>query len=560
MKRMVYICKPLLPLLLRCFNIAIALLFLAACAQVVAPNGGPADSTPPRLLSSEPAFQALNMHEKKMKIRFSEYITTRDADKQLIVSPPMRNAPVLKPRGKTLLVEWDDTLKANTTYVFQFGKSVVDITEGNAAENLRMVFSTGEQIDTGMMRGRVVMAKSGEPAKEFTVMLYDSVQSLRDSFAAKQMPAYFARTAADGNFTIGNVRPGTYSLLALKDGNSNYLYDDVNEGIAFCDTQVRVGAEPVETLLRAFQALPSKQYLKSHDFSDRRMFRFLLNKPAEQFALRSYACPDINFMGFTEFVSGSDSATVWFSDSLRCDSIHLIPVADGKELDTLHASLRNLMLKAKGRTGKYVPLKRNSCTTNISSTGAVHPAEGLVLRFAPPVSAYHSGKAWLLLGKDSLPALFTRADSAGHAWRLSAKLLTDTQYRLTVLPGAFVLKNGYASDSIQMKFSSLNPDKTGKLTLQVTHPSAFPLLVYVKDNSGKILRSQTLSSSSETLVFDLLIPGKYAAEAIEDRNANGRWDTGDYHKRMQPEHVWKYSGELEIRASWELEKAWEILR
>jgi len=56
----------------------------------------------------------------------------------------------------------------------------------------------------------------------------------------------------------------------------------------------------------------------------------------------------------------------------------------------------------------------------------------------------------------------------------------------------------------------------------------------------------------------LLLPGKYKLEAIEDKNANGRWDTGDFFKSLQPETVWKFGEEIEVRASWEIEKRWEI--
>jgi len=47
-------------------------------------------------------------------------------------------------------------------------------------------------------------------------------------------------------------------------------------------------------------------------------------------------------------------------------------------------------------------------------------------------------------------------------------------------------------------------------------------------------------------------------KVIFDRNGNGRWDTGDYLKKQQPERVMYFPKTIEIRANWDQEEQWEL--
>ncbi len=50
--------------------------------------------------------------------------------------------------NKYILIQWEDTLKANTTYNFNFGNSIADNNEGNVLPYYNFVFSTGSTIDS----------------------------------------------------------------------------------------------------------------------------------------------------------------------------------------------------------------------------------------------------------------------------------------------------------------------------------------------------------------------------------------------------------------------------
>ena len=45
---------------------------------------------------------------------------------------------------------------------------------------------------------------------------------------------------------------------------------------------------------------------------------------------------------------------------------------------------------------------------------------------------------------------------------------------------------------------------------------------------------------------------------IYDRNGNGRWDTGDYDKGLQPEEVYYFPQAIDVRTNWDIEQTWRV--
>jgi hypothetical protein len=43
-----------------------------------------------------------------------------------------------------------------------------------------------------------------------------------------------------------------------------------------------------------------------------------------------------------------------------------------------------------------------------------------------------------------------------------------------------------------------------------------------------------------------------------DENNNGEWDTGDYSDKLQPEKVYYYPYDMELRAFWDVEEVWNV--
>ena len=207
--------------------------FVASCARMGSPDGGWYDDTPPRVVSSSPANQGVNVKAKKVTINFSEYIKLDDPQNKVVISPPQLEMPEIKAAGDRIIVELKDSLKANTTYTVDFGDAISDNNEGNPLGNYTFSFSTGDHIDTLEVSGYCLNAKDLEPIKGLMVGLYSNFE---DSLFHKEPMMRVSRTNGSGHFTIKGVAPGAYRCFALQDNDGDLVFGQKSEIIAFNTT------------------------------------------------------------------------------------------------------------------------------------------------------------------------------------------------------------------------------------------------------------------------------------------------------------------------------------
>jgi hypothetical protein len=210
---------------------------------------------------------------------FDEFIQLKDLNNQLIISPPLENAPDIKVKNKTLTIDFDkeEILKPNTTYSISFGNALQDIHENNPIDNFKYIFSTGSFIDSLVVKGKIENAFDHKTDKGILVMLYTDFS---DSVIYKKKPDYFAKTKEDGTFQINNIRTGKYKLLVLKDANANYKYDSESESVGFIDALIDV-AEKKNILIDVFQEPSKKLFLKKNNYNSYGKISFIFNKPAD---------------------------------------------------------------------------------------------------------------------------------------------------------------------------------------------------------------------------------------------------------------------------------------
>jgi len=238
---------------IQCFLI-VALIY-TGCAQQGSPLGGPKDEDPPVVVETEPANYSTRFTSDKISISFDEYVVLDNVNQELVVSPPMEEKPEIKLRKKTIIIELMDTLKANTTYTFNFGSSIKDLHEGNKLLNFEYVFSTGDVLDSLSVKGTLKYAADlSAPENPITIMLYSD---LRDSVPLTDIPMYIGRSGDEGVFSVNNLRSDVYKVFAIKDGNYNFIFDLPSEEIGFLDSSLIVSAAYFRSILKESGALDS---------------------------------------------------------------------------------------------------------------------------------------------------------------------------------------------------------------------------------------------------------------------------------------------------------------
>jgi len=188
-------------------------------------------------------------------MRFDEYVTVSDISSQVHISPlidvPLKVVGAYKHITVTIP---DSLLEENTTYRISFGNAIKDLHEGNVFANYVYSFSTGNYFDSLKIAGKVFDASTGLPDSSATILLYP-VNSSTDSSVARKKPMYVNKVKADGSFEIAGLPEKTFRIYAVRDKNSNLIYDGIGAGewVGFANAPITPTADSVQRVeLRVF--------------------------------------------------------------------------------------------------------------------------------------------------------------------------------------------------------------------------------------------------------------------------------------------------------------------
>lgn len=208
--------------------VAVALI-VAACASMGRPEGGPKDEIPPVYVRSTPAPGARNVSADRFTIIFNENVQIKDAMSKVVVSPPQKSMPKIMAVGRNVRIEMVDTLLPNTTYTIDFTDAISDLNEGNELDGFAFDFSTGDTLDSLCISGMVFEAATLEPAQGMLVGVHSN---LSDTAITTLPFDRITRTNQLGQFTVRNLKPGSYRIFAVNDVNRDNKWDR-SEDVAF---------------------------------------------------------------------------------------------------------------------------------------------------------------------------------------------------------------------------------------------------------------------------------------------------------------------------------------
>ncbi len=558
----------------------------ASCATMVQPSGGPIDTTAPVPESFEPANASMNMHKKKIIIRFDEYIILDKLSQQMVVSPQMPEDPKVNINGKKLIINLPDSLRPNTTYTIFFGDAVVNYKENLPVHNFSYVFSTGSVVDSLRLQGIALKAFDHSVYKELYVMLY---KADTDSAIYKHKPYYLCKAEKDGHFFLNNLAAGKYQIYALKDENRNYIYDQPNEEIAFADSLVvpyydspyketTIDSAPPPIInpvsdinMFVFKEIPKRTILISNKTYPPRKAIFVFNR-----AVNNLSITPLDFISDTiwhkEVYSKNRDTITTFLMAIKQDTIHIALAADGENLDTLELILVKKKHKILGRKSrrrnntapikpKTKPIPKISYTTNISSEFPFF--NNIVLKFKVPLTAFDLSRIELYKARDTLwiPIKHNSylSDTTNRLRiNIDAVFGEREKYKLLIRDSSFFDLYSATNDSLQKEFFTTEMRQYGSLKLEVNYDNKDRLIVQLLNSKEAILQENTIDSS-QVIYYPYLPDGKYKIKAIVDKNKNGKWDTGDLQKKLQAEPIYYVPKVIDIRANWDTEHIWEIV-
>ena len=555
-----------------------AVLF-TSCAKMVMPIGGPKDVTPPAIAKESPQNGCNNFKGNTIKITFNEFFTLNNTFENVLISPPLSQQPTYTVSGKTLIIKFNDTLQSNQTYNLGFANCIQDFTEGNPIPFYNFAFSTGEAVDSFMLKGKVFDAQTNGAVNGCFVFAYS--QDI-DSLPLTTKPQYITKTLPNGSFAIMNIRPGNYKMFALKDINNNLIYDLPNEEIAFLDNMVEAVKMPAE-VPQDTAAIKDSVIVALPDtlekISDTQLYMFLEKDTTQAFVklqnkelgkyefiykskIYNYKAAVLSEKDYDRFeIVGSDTIT-WYMKEPLLDSMVVAITVNDSVCDTLRLEpFKKAGARTSGRRGRsddHAPLV-------ISNQNAGELYKPIVLTFPYPLRPTDSIPVQIIAtkkytGNDTsylklpVPDIFTRS------LVIDRKFEEKVPHTIIIPDSVFFGYNGLTNDTLRIKFTTKTEKDYGLLRINYQLPNnEYPFVIQLLNSKGDILRTDILHRS-ETITYPNLLAGGYKIKAIEDRNGNGVWDTGNYRQKRQPERVFHYNKTITIRGYWELEEEWTMER
>ncbi|MDO5524010.1 MAG: Ig-like domain-containing protein [Bacteroidia bacterium] len=574
---------------------AVFLLCLHACANMASPTGGAYDVDPPRLMRANPPNNALNVNRSVIEIEFDENIKIEKPMEKVIITPPQLNMPVIKSVGRKAVVELNDELHPNTTYTIDFTDAIVDNNEGNPLENFSLSFSTGDQLDTLAVSGKVLSAENLEPAQG----IYVGIHSNPEDTAFTRTPfERISRTDSRGSFTVRGLAPGKYRIYALDDRNRDYMYDNPQEAIAFLDSIIIPSSMPAvrqdtifrdsvtidtiktveytrfipdDILLRSFESGFQRKYFQKHERPSREKLIIYFAAPTEEPVLEllkpDYQSDDWYLM---ERSLHNDTISLWISDSLISRQDTLIMKMTYLRTDTLNRDLvESDTLSFNFREPRQTRRERDEDTPeeirflginhNVRSSHEIYSP--IRLEFEQPVTAFDSSKVSLTHEVDSVfsPVSFTlTADTLNpRKYTLRHKWEPGERYQLSIDSASVYSTYGLWNNKLEQSFTVKPLDQYGNLRFNISGlPVGKTAYVELLDKSDKPFRKVRVNNN-EALIFDIN-PGAIYARLFIDENEDGEWTTGDFEENRQPEMVYYFPRPYEIRAYTDHEESWNI--
>ena len=553
------------------------------------------------MLSSTPAPGATDFQGKVVTIIFDENVQLKDADQKFVMSPPTAKRPRVEAHAKQVRVQFDEEeeLLPATTYTLDFADCLSDLNEGNVYENFTFSFSTGESTDSMMISGNVFDAQTLMPVEGIYVLLH---ANLTDTAFTNATPIRIAKTDSHGRFAIKNVPDNAeYDVYALDDQNRNFMFDQPGEKIAWLGRHVtpsfetRQVADSVRTdstyvlndtvryyyspIMRdtlvytpdsltifAFSEDNYDQYITADERKSRNIISLALNKPMARRPKVTFPGNEGRDVGVFQYSPTNDTVKIWLTDTTvwHRDSV-VIAVnylwADSlgnlvDKVDTLkewHFERKAEEPKQKRRR-KKTEEKPKVKMMEVKIATSVAPYADLSINSTTPFASVVWDSVRLFVKADTLfnPVTFTPVEDTVNVCHKAIKFKWEpgAQYKLEVDSAAARDIYGLVNDALSLNVSVTALDKYGTLYIDV---DSVPqnALIQLTDMRGNVVRQNYLKPSGKA-GFRFLKPGDYMLRILMDDNRDGKWTTGKFADRRQPEALIYYMEKVSIRQNWDI--------
>ena len=548
------------------------ILIISSCAKISPLDGGHKDTLSPFLIYSDPKNHSINFKEKVFSFEFDEIIDASELSQKLIVSPYINNTPELKFKKNNLLLTFDSTFKENTTYILNFADGVKDVTEGNPAKNTKLVFSTGNKIDSSFVSGFVLDPLKNKFVEGALVVLYNKKDSLG---LFNKKPLYFSFSNKDGSFLIENIRPGEYKMYSFIDENQSFIAEAKNEAFGYIPNNVKLDSFVSNIKISLFKENPQKLKL------ERKRERGLVYELTYSKHIKKVKVYTKDFINYS---LNDNNLLRFYKGDLKKDSIFVVVEAfdslQEKTIDSLFVSFGKESKRVSKLTYQLNTNNRNDLDdTLLLNFSFSKPINNTLFSFSFYVDTvfytgpFYSKSVWnknktknktklyltqkaITLFIDSLKnkaiadSLIYEKDSIYISFKNYYKKLKKDRVFFVVPRGSLVSIEKDTLNKIEKNFLFRGKDYYGSVSGSISGLGNNIIIQLVSEDLSKIYKNK---KSNTLFYFNKIEPGKYYIKIIKDNNENKKWDYGSILKDVGSEEIIYYKEKIEVRSNWTIE-------
>jgi hypothetical protein len=553
----------------RTLVLVVLALLTYSCARIMAPEGGPKDTIPPKLIQVFPTQESTVFKHKIIKLVFDKEIEVSDIYNKLVVTPRLQkleNKPsyTYKVAGNTLKITLEAPLEEETTYTFNFNDAIRDITEGNIAAHTVLTFSTGAYIDAMCVTGKVKYLMTNQSAAKVLVGLHKADNKGLNML--DKPPDYFVKADDEGLFKLDHIKKGKYCIYASTSKDNQLAVDPGTDEYGFLKEPIDLTRVSVENVILSILKADVRALKLQSQQPQGQYFELSFNKPVVDYTLalahklkKIKKSPKL----YSHLVEDKQVIRVYNTFGLLEE--------DSLEAHLIAKDVLGIVLKEKTtiqfREGRsqdnptsyaFVPASGTAIRPDFVGTITVNkPVKGVVadqlffvfndkkkVRINTEDLQLNAQRNVISIKKQLGPSMLLNSNKDKNKGSKEAEKIV-----LQIDEGAFVTVEGDSNKATRYAYTFKNPKEYGTIqgTITTEAPGFIVQLLDLEHNVIDAIRNE------RNYQFNEVAPGSYKLRLLVLQDKEDAWCFGNIHEWKEPDPVVFYPADVAVIANWEVE-------
>ena len=534
-------------------------LLLWQCANQLPPGGGEVDRIPPKIIETSPVNGTTNFHDQSVEFDFSEYIDKNSINDAIFISPFVEGGVEYDWSGKTLTMNFNDSLQSDMTYIITVGTKLADLNNRNKMKSAyNLIFSTGSKIDIGEINGKVFT--DAPPGVMIFAYLLDS-NSVNPSV---EKPNYVSQIGLDGKYSVAGLAFGKYLVFAIKDEFKDLLYnvgedkygvpnkiitlsesDSIASNINFLmtvDDTVKPNVSNVTMTDQNHLMIEFTEFIDSSKISAKNFYIYDSTenkKHSIEYFYKGKAGIKKYFVSFKDSIN-SESENYFISDSIIDNQGNI--TGQGANLFVVSSKPDTVANKVLNVSTGFKKNESDFNNTNIR----FNFEDGFRINNMEEAVTISDSR------NNSISFNLKKNDDASFSVSPKVNLRPKANYKVEVDLNKVIDAAGNKIDSIYTyKFKTISDLYFSGVSGKIVEDNInIPVILELKPIAKNALKYKLIINKSKKFDFKRVLPGKYTLWGFIDEDSNGTYSFGRIFPFKHSEQFVFYPDTLNLRARW----------